>query len=214
MNKKIKNLLKRIIPNSVIIRKLNKSNNMLLLTFDDGPHAHITPQILNLLEKFEVRAIFFVIGEFVRKYPELLLEIKKRGHIIGNHTYGHPNFRIRSYSEYMTELIKTQNLIQELTGEKPKYFRPPMGVISFKGIFAAKKMKMKIVLWSCEGGEWGLYEQNDAKTIAKRLLRTVNYSDIILLHDNNLKVVEILNKILPMLKQKNYNMSAGVNYLP
>lgn len=212
MNKKFKNFIKKIIPNSILIRKLsNNKKKRLLLSFDDGPHEHITPQVLSLLEEFNAIAIFFVVGKFVKKHPNLLSEIKEKGHIIGNHTYNHPNRRIESYSEYFSELKKTQKIIHEIIGKKPKYFRPPMGKISLKGLFATKKVKMKTILWSSEGGEWGRYQHEDAITIAKRFLRTVKHRDIILFHDNNPKIIEILNIVLPELKRKDYDLVEAIN---
>lgn len=132
-----------------------------------------------MLEQF-----FFTAGKYVNKYPYLLSEIKKRGHLIGNHTYNHPNRRIITFSEYMNELGSCQNIMSKITGEKPKYFRPPKGLISLKGLLTAKKLELKTVLWSIQGGEWGPHKHDDAKTIASRLLRNVRSGDIILLHDN------------------------------
>jgi peptidoglycan/xylan/chitin deacetylase (PgdA/CDA1 family) len=186
MKKTIKATIKKLIPNAVILRALEKyGHNSLALTFDDGPHPDLTPRVLDILEEYKVRAFFFVVGKFLEKYPNLLIDIRQRGHIIGNHTYEHPE---KNYS--------------------------PRGVVSLKSLWVAKTFKLKTVLWSCEGGEWDVNRTDDATTIANRLLTSLKPNDIVLLHDNNPKILNILEIILPSLKQNDIDLYNAINHLP
>jgi peptidoglycan/xylan/chitin deacetylase (PgdA/CDA1 family) len=215
MKKTIKATIKKLIPNAVILRALEKyGHNSLALTFDDGPHPDLTPRVLDILEEYKVRAFFFVVGKFLEKYPNLLIDIRQRGHIIGNHTYEHPEKNYSSYFAYKMDVKKCQDKIYQITGEKALYFRPPRGVVSLKSLWVAKTFKLKTVLWSCEGGEWDVNRTDDATTIANRLLTSLKPNDIVLLHDNNPKILNILEIILPSLKQNDIDLYNAINHLP
>lgn len=155
----IKEIVKKLVPNTVIRRTLTgQGSNRVTLTFDDGPHPDLTPQVLDLLDEFDTRACFFLVGKFIAKYPELLSEIRQRGHLLGNHTYEHPRHGYASFDEYCRDIGRCQQLIFDLTSQQVVHFRPPEGIISLKGLRAARSFKLRTIVWSCEGAEWGAHK--------------------------------------------------------
>ncbi len=206
--------IKRYIPNTVIKRRLDDdAGNCVLLTFDDGPHCRITPVVLELLAKYNAKAIFFLVGNRVEKYPNLLLQILTQGHLIGNHTYQHPNKTVFTFNEYRKDIAHCQKVIKKISGISPQLFRPPRGKITLAGLTAARMSGLSSVFWSNEGGENGSNKGLNAGTIAAKIISTVKPRDIILLHDDHSAMPEVLEKILPFLKQENFNLTDGINYL-
>lgn len=214
--KALKEAVKNVIPNSLIRYKLDKQAlNSILLTFDDGPDEIITPFILERLEEYRARAVFFVVGSKVEETPYLLKLIQAKGHLIGNHSYSHPKGELPgllSFFTYRRDLIKCQDVIEKTIGTKPALFRPPRG-INPTSLLAAKSLDLRTVLYSIEGGEWGYRKSSDAQTIGKELVKTLRPRDIVLLHDDNDKVPMILDIIMPSIKNKKIDTRNGVSSL-
>ena len=97
------------------------------LTFDDGPHPYYTEQLLDGLKEREVRATFFVMGKNVEQYPELVERMSEEGHLVGNHTYSHMQLSQSNEDAFREELVKTNEMIEKLTGQEVQYVRPPYG---------------------------------------------------------------------------------------
>src|SRR5262249_43297676 len=106
-------------------RKVNVANAV-LLTFDDGPHAEITPSVLDRLRDFQARAVFFVVGNRIDGSADLLKRMMAEGHLIGNHTYTHPLGRDPGPLSYMRDVRRNQELLAQLTASSPRLFRAPM----------------------------------------------------------------------------------------
>ena len=130
------------------------SPRRLAITFDDGPNPAITPQLLDLLERFNAKATFFVIGRFVRECPELVKETAARGHVIGNHTDAHRNLIWLSPSQVTVELRLCHHAITNATGAPPKWFRPPYGFRNPWVIPAATELGCKTAMWTLIPGDW------------------------------------------------------------
>jgi peptidoglycan/xylan/chitin deacetylase (PgdA/CDA1 family) len=200
-----------MIPAGVAQRRLkDRGRRSILLTFDDGPHPEITPAILAHLERFGARAIFFVVGREAEKRPDLLREIMARGHRLGNHSYSHPNDHVLPFRAYRRDLIRCQETIANAVGSEPRVFRPPLGILSLASLTASRSLNLRCMLWSVEGGEWGDRRSEDSPAIAERLASTVAPSDIVLLHDNNPKVPEILDRLLPILAERGDSFDHGI----
>ncbi|AIE79150.1 Peptidoglycan N-acetylglucosamine deacetylase [Bacillus cereus] len=99
------------------------------LTFDDGPDLEFTPKILDKLKQYNVKATFFLLGENAEKFPNVVKRIANEGHIIGNHTFSHPNLAKVNDAEYRNQIIKTEEILNRLAGYAPKFIRPPYGEI-------------------------------------------------------------------------------------
>ncbi|MFI5346468.1 MAG: polysaccharide deacetylase family protein [Elusimicrobiota bacterium] len=148
------------------------------LTFDDGPSPY-TAQVLDVLKKNRVRATFFLCGENALRYPELVRRIRAEGHQIGNHTYSHPYLYLMSEAAIASEIDRTQDVLQKITGARPTLFRPPFGVRWFTLWPLLRERGLTMVMWSDRGYDGKL----DSDGIAKTTLEQLTPGAIILLHD-------------------------------
>lgn len=126
----------------------NSSVNKILLTFDDGPMHQSTELILEELSKYEIKALFFCVGENVLKYPQLTERIISQGHSIGNHTFNHKILRKLSLREKQNQILKFNLLMQEQFGYSPRYFRPPHGRFQLSTNSLLRNYYLKNVMWS------------------------------------------------------------------
>ena len=130
------------------------SPRKLALTFDDGPNPAITPKLLDLLDSYNAKATFFLIGRYVRECPELVQETVARGHLIGNHTEMHPNLLRLSRREIRIELRLCHDAIKSVIGTPPQWFRPPYGLRNPWVIPAASELGYRTVMWTLIPGDW------------------------------------------------------------
>ncbi|MGE0088708.1 MAG: polysaccharide deacetylase family protein [Bacteroidales bacterium] len=183
--------------------KGDSSEKKVAITFDDGPHGEITPEILNLLELYKAQATFFCKGESIEKNKDLLNEIINRGHVIGNHTYSHSYGKnMYSSKKLIDDIQKNQDLIFEITGKKARLFRPPFGVTNPPIANALRKFNFHIIGWSLRSFD----TIHEPSQVIKKVKNNVKPGDIILFHDNRLNTIEILKEILDFLQKENYGM--------
>ncbi len=212
MKKIAKSIIRAIVPSCLVRETLNANGNgAVLLTFDDGPHPTFTPQVLNLLERYQAKAVFFIPGSRVSGAPGLLAEILEKGHRIGNHTFSHIGDHSPKFKDYYDEIEKCQQVIHDTSGEKPEYFRPPLGIITPSVIAATKYSKLKIIRWSVDAGEYNDMMDATSAEIASRLLDNVESNSIVLLHDDNEKIPHVLEIVLPELKRRGFDLQQGIN---
>lgn len=124
------------------------------LTYDDGPNPSCTPQLLELLAKHQVRATFFLIGNFVRREKQLVRELAGSGHLIGNHTISHPNLALQSAASIRRELSDCSKLLEDTTGTAVSLFRPPFGSRRPAVLRIARELNLAPVLWNVTGHDW------------------------------------------------------------
>jgi peptidoglycan/xylan/chitin deacetylase (PgdA/CDA1 family) len=152
------------------------------LTFDDGPNPGVTPKVLSLLDKFGIRATFFVLGKYVRQNPGLLADIAARGHVIGNHTYAHPNLLFLRGREIIEELNQCEDTIVRAIGRRSRCVRPPFG---FRGPQFQSAVRdagfAKVIMWSVAARDW---KPQPWERVSRRLCG-VRAGDIVLLHDGD-----------------------------
>jgi peptidoglycan/xylan/chitin deacetylase (PgdA/CDA1 family) len=149
------------------------------LTFDDGPSVPYTGQILDILRKNHIHATFFICGENAVRYPDLVRRIRAEGHEIGNHTYSHPWLYMMDRHKIADEIDQTQDVLQRITGRRPRLFRPPYGVRWFSLWPLLRERGLTMVLWSIRGYDGRL----GASAIAEKTLSQLEPGGIILLHD-------------------------------
>jgi peptidoglycan/xylan/chitin deacetylase (PgdA/CDA1 family) len=130
------------------------SPRKLALTFDDGPNPAITPQLLDLLARYNAKATFFVIGKFARECLGLVKETTSRGHVIGNHTDTHPNLFFCGPEETRQELLRCSEAITQATWAAPRWFRPPFGYRSPWLSEIVHREGMRTVMWTLLPGDW------------------------------------------------------------
>ena len=124
------------------------------LTFDDGPHPRYTPKILELLEKYNITATFFIIGINAENYPDTLKQIAASGCEIANHTFTHKNIRNMTEAEIEKEILRCEQTIYDLTGIKTSLFRPPEGACVTQVKNAASTLYYNMILWSLDTMDW------------------------------------------------------------
>lgn len=142
----------RKYPETILVQ--GPRTRMLALTFDDVPDPRFTPQLLDVLRKYHVKATFFVVGSRAEKHPELVARIIREGHVIGNHSYNHPEFGKLGMNEFRIQIIRTENIISALAGYKPRLIRPPYGDISEPQLKWAKVHGYKLVNWNVDSLDW------------------------------------------------------------
>jgi peptidoglycan/xylan/chitin deacetylase (PgdA/CDA1 family) len=163
-----------------VISHGNTGKNFVALTFDDGPAEPTTIQMLKLLDKYAVKATFFVSGANALKHPDIIKEIISHGHTIGNHSLHHnPFLMLGSYNYLYQEIFRAQEVLKEM-GVNAIVFRPPVGIISPKLPPVLDKLGMFCVTFSCRGFDAG---NRFVKNLSSGILNMVKADDIIVLHD-------------------------------
>lgn len=188
----------------VVFSGTNACGKRIALTFDDGPHPKKTPEILEILDKYGVKATFFVVGTNAEYYPELVKEEAVRGHEIANHSYSHSRLWERTEEEIKEEIARTDALIQKASGITPRLFRPPEGKYSESIVKTAKDMGKSIVIWTVDTLDWA---KTPADVMAENIKANVTNGSIILFHDFTSKQAhtsEALEIIIPYLKSQGY----------
>ncbi|MFB7156476.1 MULTISPECIES: polysaccharide deacetylase family protein [unclassified Lysinibacillus] len=187
-----------------VVWDINTKDKIIALTFDDGPHPKYTAAILDLLEKYDAKATFFIIGKNAEKYPDLVLRSYSEGHELANHTYSHP-FKA-SVAELQAQLRKTKAIIYGITGFAPILFRPVGGYYNDQMINAAVKDGYKVVMWSWhqDTQDW---KQPGVNKIVQKVMNGSKPGDVILFHDgggDRTQTIKALEEILPELKKQGY----------
>lgn len=184
--------------------KGNTAEKAVALTFDDGPDPEHTPAILSVLKEFDAPATFFCIGGKCRMEPELLKAIHNAGHRIGNHSYTHrPLFPCYSKKEMTSELLRTSDVIEEITGEKTDLFRPPFGVTNPAIASVVRRSGYRSIGWSIRSFDT---RNEPEEKILKRIIRQIRPGAVILLHDRMPHTASILRKLLLYLKEQGYRV--------
>ena len=185
----------------------DNSQRCVALTFDDGPDANSTPQLLDLLKEEKIEATFFCIGKNVEANRELTARIFREGHLLGNHTFNHSNFtNFFTVAHLRNELTETQTAIQNAAGSAPQWFRPPMGLSNPRTFHAAHALGLKVIGWSARGFDT---VSADPKNIVARIVRRLEPGAIILLHDGNIpadRLVLTVKLLLANLRERGYEV--------
>lgn len=155
----------------------DKEIKKIALTFDDGPHPYYTEQLLDGLKERNVKVTFFVTGEHAELHPDIIKRMQEEGHLIGNHTYSHIQLRNSNREVFKEELIKTNQILEEITGEEVEYVRPPYG--SWDKSFESE-LNMFPVLWTVDPLDWC---SSNPTRITEKIVNKTEENDIILMHD-------------------------------
>ena len=173
------------------------------LTFDDGPTPKVTPWILSVLKKQNVKATFFLVGEQIEEFPEIVGAIIKEGHTIANHSYSHKNGWLTNKEKYLEDVENCQALMPY-----NKLFRPPYGKIT-KAQIAVLKEKYKIILWDVLSYD---FQQNrNSQRVYENIINNTKSGSIIVMHNNQISfknLHSILEKTIQQLKAKGYSFSS------
>ena len=175
-----------------------EDSKKIALTFDDGPHPYYTEQLIKGLKERDVKATFFITGQNAEAHPEIVKELHEAGHLIGNHTYSHTQLTGTNAEAYKQEIIKTNEVIKEITGEDVIYVRPPYG--SWNKEFE-KELNMFPVLWTIDPLDWC---SSNVSCIVDKVCAKAGENDIILMHDQYKTTVTATFKIVDRLKEQGF----------
>lgn len=172
------------------------------LTFDDGPSAVTTPLLLDELDRLGVRATFFVLGQNVAAHPEVVARAARAGHVIGNHTWDHPDLTRLSSAEVEKQLTKTSDTVAAATGARPTLVRPPYGKVDAAVTERIRKMGDIDVLWSVDTEDW---KSRSTDATASRAL-AAGPGAIVLLHDIHPWSVAAVPQVVAGLRAQGYRL--------
>jgi len=202
-----------------LLRAPKTGGRRIAITFDDGPAAVFTDQVLDILRDRNVKATFFLCGKNVERYPEIARRIRAEGHAIGNHTYSHPFLYFKSRSFMGDEIDRSQDAIERITGTRPTVFRPPYGA-RWLGIYPVlRERRLTLVNWSDASYDW----KYGTDRIVSETLQRLEPGAIILLHDgletrpqrpiDRSATVRALPKIIDAARVQGYSFATVTDFL-
>ncbi|MCI9257454.1 polysaccharide deacetylase family protein [Acutalibacter sp.] len=180
------------------VYRMETEEKVLYLTFDAGFENGSTEKILDALKKHNVKAVFFLVGNYFETQPDLVRRMVEEGHTVGNHTYSHPDMSaIGDEASFRAELEKNEALYQEITGTAmPKLYRPPQGKFCESNLKMAQKLGYKTVFWSLAYVDWYENDQPTPQQAYDKLLPRVHPGAVVLLHSTSQTNGEILDELL------------------
>ena len=184
----------------------NSEDKKIYLTFDCGYENGYTPAILDALEKHNVKAAFFVVGNYLETSPDLVKRMVEEGHIVGNHTYHHPDMsQISDPASFQEEITSLEKKYQEITGlEMQKFYRPPQGKYSESNLKMAQELGYQTVFWSLAYVDWYVDQQPTQEEAYAKLLPRIHPGAVVLLHSTSKTNAEILDDLLTKWEQEGY----------
>lgn len=183
----------------------NGAGGKVALTFDDGPGTY-TPQILAVLKDYGVKATFFEIGENAAAHPDYVRQIISEGHVIGDHTYTHPDLTKLSYDAQMDEINKTKTTIEGIVSTNVHFFRPPYGSYNANTDKVMSALSMERILWNVDPRDWSGVSSD---AILQNVLANTKSGSIVLMHDgvaNSKETAKALPQIIDGLRAKGFNL--------
>ena len=182
------------------------TQKVLYLTFDAGYENGCTAKILDVLKKHDVKAAFFLVGNYIEKNADLVRRMVEEGHMVGNHTMHHPDMsKLTDKTAFQKELTDLENLYKQVTGQElPKFYRPPQGIYSQENLQMAKELGYKTVFWSLAYADWNNDAQPTKEQAFRKLIPRVHNGAVVLLHSTSATNAEILDELLTKWKDMGY----------
>ena len=179
---------------------------VIYLTFDAGFENGYTPTILDTLKKHNIKAAFFLVGNYLEKEPELVKRIVKEGHIVGNHTYNHPDMsKISNMESFKKEITSLEESYKNITGQDMlKFYRPPQGKFNEENLKLANELGYKTIFWSLAYVDWYVNKQPTKEYAFEKLIPRIHPGAIVLLHSTSKTNSEILDELLTKWESEGY----------
>ena len=186
------------------------SEKVIYLTFDAGYENGCTAKILDVLQKHQVKAAFFLVGNYIEKNEDLVRRMVKEGHIVGNHTMHHYDMsKLSDKAAFSKELTDLETLYKTATGmDMPKFYRPPQGIYSEENLRMAKELGYKTVFWSLAYVDWNNDAQPSHEQAFSKLLPRIHNGAVVLLHSTSQTNAEILDELLTKWKEMGYHFGS------
>ncbi|RQD73381.1 MAG: LysM peptidoglycan-binding domain-containing protein [Candidatus Syntrophonatronum acetioxidans] len=199
--------LVRMFPETFFLRG-SFHTRTLALTFDDGPDGRYTPQVLDVLKEYQVPATFYLMGSRAERHPEVVKRIVEEGHVIGNHSWSHPDLRRLSKERLIEEILKTESILEKITGLKTALMRPPYGGVNKEILKTMKSLEYRVINWSVDSVDW---RDREVDQILLNTLPDTNNGGILLFHSaggegqSMAATVEVLPELINTLRFMGYN---------
>jgi peptidoglycan/xylan/chitin deacetylase (PgdA/CDA1 family) len=177
------------------------------LTFDDGPHPKLTPQLLEILKSEGVPATFFMLGNMVEQYPDVARAVAEDGHELANHGHSHKQLTKLGRERIRTEISGTQDLIEEATGIAPTLFRAPYGSVNDMVRDELLNLDLELVGWAIDPRDWE--KGKTSEQISAFILQNTQGGDIVLLHDIHARSIDSVVPIIRGLREKGYHFTTA-----
>ena len=186
------------------------SEKVIYLTFDAGYENGCTAKILDVLQKHQVKAAFFLVGNYIEKNEDLVRRMVKEGHIVGNHTMHHYDMsKLSDKASFTRELTDLEALYKTATGvDMPKFYRPPQGIYSEENLRMAKELGYKTVFWSLAYVDWNNDAQPSREQAFSKLLPRIHNGAVVLLHSTSQTNAEILDELLTKWKEMGFRFAS------
>ncbi|CCQ98566.1 Polysaccharide deacetylase [[Clostridium] ultunense Esp] len=185
------------------IYSVGTDEKKIALSFDAAWGDEFTLGILDILDKYNVKSTFFLVGFWVDKYPEHVKEIYNRGHEVGNHSTNHPYMTKLSDEEIVKELNTTGDKIEKLINEKPILFRPPFGDYNDRVISLCRENNYYVIQWDVDSLDW---KELGVQPVVDRVTRNVGKGSIVLFHNNAKYILEYLPIVIERLQEEGYEI--------
>lgn len=187
----------------------NTDEKIIYLTFDAGFENGYTPSILDTLKKHDVKAAFFLVGNYMEKNPDLVRRIVDEGHIVGNHTYNHPDMsKIADMESFKKEITSLEELYKSTTGhEMTKFYRPPQGKFNVQNLKQASELGYKTIFWSLAYVDWYVNKQPTKEYAFEKLIPRIHPGAVVLLHSTSKTNSEILDELLTKWESEGYKFN-------
>lgn len=181
------------------------ANRQIALTFDDGPHAVYTPQVLEILDRYNAKATFFCTGKNATQYPDIVKRAHHKGHAIGNHSFSHaPTVDFLGSANWLREIQQADRAIAQAIDYQPMFFRPPYGVTTPHLAKAIRISGHHVIGWQAR--PYDTLNSRPPARIVRIILGKVKPGSIILLHDTHDRIMPVLEQLLPELYQRGYTL--------
>jgi len=184
------------------VRRVAVRGKRMAITFDSAISAGYTPEILDVLDKFGVKATFFVIGRYVERNPELAAEIVARGHELASHSYEHLEMATASEEKALASILRAETVIRPVSGGERVLYRPPSGISSFRDRAMARGLGSEVILWSVDSGDG--FRTRPMAEILDQIHRGLHNGGIMLMHVYGGYTVRLLETILPEYQAQGY----------
>jgi len=182
---------------------VDRDDQKISISFDAAWGDQYSEEILDILDRYQVKTTFFLVGFWVDKYPDMVKKIHERGHEIGNHSTTHPHMTQLSDAQIAEELNQTGEKIEKLIGKKPNLFRPPFGDYNDRVIEVAKANGYYSIQWDVDSLDW---KELGVQPVVDRVLRNVKKGSIVLFHNNAKYVTEYLPLVIERLQKEGYEI--------
>ncbi|OPJ56400.1 polysaccharide deacetylase family sporulation protein PdaB [Alkalithermobacter paradoxus] len=199
----VKDTMALVPEKKIPIYSVDTRDKKIAISFDAAWGETYTKDILDILDKYEVKTTFFLVGFWVDKYPEMVKEISNRGHEVGNHSTSHPKMSLLNKDQIIRELENTSSKIEKIIGKRTTVFRPPFGDYNNTLLETASELGYYTIQWDVDSLDW---KELGANHVVDRVVKNVKNGSIVLFHNNAKYVREYLPLVLEKLKSQGYEI--------